>query len=69
MQALDRACTTTTQLETRTGMVVRRGQCVSEALRENFNSERDKQTAEAVAKQLFFVTKKMAKQGRSAVLA
>jgi hypothetical protein len=68
MQALNRACTTTTQLEMQTGIVVKQKQCVSKALKENFNSKKNKQIAKAVAKQLFFVTKKIAKQKQSAVL-
>jgi hypothetical protein len=52
-----------------TSIAVKQKQCVNKVLKENFNSKRDKQTAKAVAKQLFFILKKITKQKQSAVLA
>jgi hypothetical protein len=51
-----------------TGIIVKQKQYINKALKKNFNSKKDKQTAKVVAKQLFFVTKKIAKQKQSAVL-
>jgi hypothetical protein len=50
IQALNRACIITMQLEMQTGIVVKQKQYVSKALRENFNSKGNKQIAKAVAK-------------------